>query len=351
VLQRELGLARIVQLASNENTAGPSPRVYAAISRALAEVRFYPDGGGYHLRRRLAELHGVEPRQIALGNGSGELVHLLCQAFLLDGQPVVLSGLGFIQYRLSARAVNARLVEVPVQPASRADDPEELGRAARAARLAFLANPNNPTGTYLTRAGLDAYFSLAGDEVLTVVDQAYQEYVEAADYPDALDDLKAGRNVLVLRTFSKVHALAGLRIGYGIGPAAVLAQLEGARLPYNTNSLGQAAALAALDDPDHAAAARRRNAVERALLAAELARRGFGVGPSIANFLLVDLPMGLPVEGRGPAAALAERLLRCGVMVRPLGGWGLPASLRITVGTREENELLLAALDRSGSSP
>jgi histidinol-phosphate aminotransferase len=190
--------------------------------------------------------------------------------------------------------------------------------------------------------------------VLAVVDQAYHEYVEAPDYPDALDDVKAGRNVMVLRTFSKAHGLAGLRLGYGVGPASLVAQLEGARLPFNTNSLAQAAALAALGDPRHLERVRRRNAVERPWLAAELSRRGFAVTPSIANFLLVDLPAQPP---GGPGAApttgglLAERLLSLGVAVRPLGGYGLPRSLRITVGTREENELLLAALDRLGAAP
>jgi histidinol-phosphate aminotransferase len=343
LVQRELGLPRMVQLASNENTAGPSPLVAEAIGRALARIRFYPDGSGLHLRRRLADLHGVAPQQLVLGNGSSELVDLLCRAFLADGQRVVLSGLGFIQFRLSALAVNARPVEVPVRPGSRSDEPEALGRAARGSRLAFIANPNNPTGTYLTRAGLDAYFAAAGSEVLTVVDQAYFEYVEEADYPDALDDLKAGRNVVVLRTFSKAHGLAGLRIGYGIGPAEVLAQLESARLPFNTNALAQAAALASLNDPGHAAAARRRNAVERPFLADELARRGFGVIPSIANFLLVDCPC--------TAADLAARLLRLGVMVLPLGGYGLPESLRVTVGTREETMALLSALDRLDLGP
>jgi histidinol-phosphate aminotransferase len=351
LLQRELGLARIVQLASNENTAGPSPLVAEAILRALPEVQYYPDGGGHHLRRRLADLHGLDPGQVVLGNGSGELVDLLCHAFLADGDPVVLSSLAFVQFKLSALAVNARLVEVPVEPEDRSDAPQALGESAKGARLAFLANPNNPTGAYLSRAELDAYFEAAGSAPLTVVDQAYHEYVEAPDYPDAVADLKAGGNVIVLRTFSKAHGLAGLRIGYALGPADLLAQMEGARLPFNTNVLGQVAALAALDDLDHARRARDRNAVERPFLAGELARRGFRVVPSVANFLLVDLPPGLFPEAAAPGVALAERLLRLGVWVRPMAGYGLPQSLRTTVGTRAENELLLAALDRLGPCP
>jgi histidinol-phosphate aminotransferase len=337
LLRRRLGVDQIFQLASNENTAGPPPSALAAARQALSQGQFYPDGGGLLLRQRLADRFGVEPQQVVLGNGSGELVDLLCKAFVADGGAVVVSRLAFVQYRLSAMAVNAELVEVEPRSGGLRDDAEGLAAAARGARLVFLANPNNPTGTYVTRRELDAYFETVGDSVLTVVDQAYQEYVDEPDYPNGLDDLKRGRNVVVLGTFSKLYGLAGLRIGYGLGPAELLAQLERARLPFNTNSVGQAAALAALDDIEHLEATRRRNRLERSFLAAELTRRGLAVTPSIANFLLVELAR--------PAAEVVPALLRHGVWVRGLAPYGLPQAVRVTVGTRRENEAFLAALD------
>lgn len=343
VLQKELGVDRFVQLASNENTSGPSPLAAAAIRDAACGVNFYPDGGGYHLRGKIAQRLGVAREQIVLGNGSGELVELLCRGFVADGQRVVMSELAFVQYRLSALASNAEIVAVPPLAGSRRDDAEALGRAGRGARLVFIANPNNPTGTFVTRRELDAYFQAVDDGVLTVIDQAYQEYVDHPDYPDAMEDLAAGRNVIVLHTFSKLYGLAGLRIGYGVGSADVLAQLESARLPFNTNTLGQVAALAALDDGDHLAAVRNRNLEELPRLAAELERRGLPVTPSIANFLLVDF--------QRPADEVARELLSRGIIVRGMRGYGLPHSVRMTVGTREENDLLLAALDRLGLSP
>jgi histidinol-phosphate aminotransferase len=338
LLRAELGVERLICLAANENTAGPSPRALAAIREAAAGAWSYPNGPGHHLRHRLAGRYGLGDDQVVLGNGSAEVVELLCHTFLTPGQRVAVSRLGFLQYRMSAAAAGAEVVEAPLRPGTRREDPEALAAAARTARLAFIANPNNPTGTFLSRGDLETYFRGAGDGVLTVIDQAYREYVDDPDYPDARDDLAAGRRVVVLGTFSKIHALAGLRIGYGLGPAAILAQIECARLPFNTSSIAQAAALGALDDPEHVTAARERNRVEREGLAAALARRRLGVTPSLANFLLVDFP--------GPTAEVLAGLRAQGVLVCPMAPYGLPASLRITVGTREENEALLAALDR-----
>ncbi len=334
-LRQQLGVAHLCQLASNENTAGPSPRVREALARALDELAFYPEGAGLALRERLAARHRVSPDQIVLGNGSGELVDVLCHAFLADGDPVVMSRLAFVQYRLSAWTVNAAIVDVPTLP-DRRDDAEAFGRAAAGAKLVFLANPNNPTGTYVRRAELDRYFELAGDGPLTVVDQAYQEYVDAADYPNALADLAAGRQVIVLGTFSKLYGLAGLRLGYAVGPASLMVAVNKVKLPYNLNVLALVAALAALDDEGWARQTAERNAVERAFLSAELTRRDMVVTPSVANFLLVDMPAGV---------AWVPELERRGVLVRPLGAYGLAHSLRITVGTRAENLQLLAAVD------
>lgn len=341
-LQAELGVDRLTLLGANENPYGPCPAAAQAIREAAARLNLYPDGGGLHLRKALARRFGLAPEQVVLGAGSGELVDLLCHAFVSPRQRVAFSALAFVQYRLSAAAVDAELVEVPPAPGDRCD-PAALARAARGARLCFLDNPNNPTGTYVTRAELSAYLEAAGSDVLTVVDQAYQEYVAEPDYPDALDDLKAGRNVVVLGTFSKIYGLAGARIGYGLGAAEVLRQMEAVRPPFNANALGQAAARAALADGVYVAECRRRNLEQRRWLAGELAARGFEVTPSIANFLLVRT---------GRSGDRVYRDLRAqGVVVRPLGGPLLEGAVRITVGTPEDNRRLLAALDRMAESP
>ena len=330
----------ICELASNENSHGPSPRAVEAMAAALTNAYRYPDGGGYHLRCRLASSLGLAPEAIALGNGSAELVDLLCKTFVTDGQCVVVSRYGFVQYRLSAQAINADVVDVAPVEGSLADDLLAMAQAANAhqARLVFIANPNNPTGTYATREQLDGYFAAVDPSILTVIDQAYFEYADPPDYPDGMDDLAAGRNVVVLRTFSKIHGLASLRIGYGIGSPELWAQLDGVRLPFNTGALAQVAACAALEDGAHVERCRRINRVEREFLEAELDRRAIPYLPSIANFLMVDL--------QAPAEEIFERLLRLGVLVRPLAGYGLATWHRITVGTRAQNETLLQALDK-----
>ncbi len=339
-LARQLGVAHVCQLASNENTAGPSPRVIDGLAREGAGLGFYPDGGGSELRQRLAALRGVDPSQVTLGQGSGEVIDLICRAFLAPGDGVVVSGLHFIQYSLSTRLQQGRLVEVPVRPDDLSDDPEGFAQAAAGARVVFLANPNNPTGTYVGSDELARYFDRVGDDVLTVVDQAYQEYVDRPDYPDAVRQLLEGRNVLVLGTFSKAYGLAGMRIGYALGAPPLIEDLDCVRAPFNTSFLGQRAALLALDDPEWVAASRERNLRERARLSAELERRGVRVTPSAANFVLAHFGV--------PARELAAGLEQRGVLVRALGFPALRESLRITIGLPEENDQLLAALAEHG---
>ncbi len=336
----------LVQLASNENPLGPSPRALEALAGVADELHRYPDAGACGLRRDLAEAAGLESAgvgQVAVGNGSGELIELLCRTFVRDGERVVLSAGSFLLYRIAARAVNADVVEIPLTAGWRCDL-DALAEAAsggdrggRPARLVFLANPNNPTGTFAPSRELERYFERVDDRVLTVVDQAYQEYVDHPEYPDALEYLRRGRNVVVLGTFSKIHGLAGLRLGFAYGPAPVLEPLERVRNPFNTSSLAQAAGRAALADREHVERSRRHNSAERAWLAAELARRGVHPVSSVANFVMVELA--------GRAEQVAASLLARGVAVRPLGAFGLPEALRVTVGTRAENLRLLAALD------
>ncbi len=337
-VQRELGVRDIVKLASNENPLGSSPKALVAVQKALGSVNRYPDGSGFALRKALAARHGVAIEQVILGAGSVELIEMLARAFLADGDEAVYSQQSFISYELAVEQVNGKAVTPPAT-AGRAHDLPAMARAVnQRTKLVFVANPCNPTGTYFSRAELDAYLAAVGDQVLTVVDQAYHEYVDRADYPDALDDLKAGRGVIVLRTFSKIYGLAGLRIGYAIGSPEVIAMLDRVRSPFNTSSLAQAAALAALDDEEWARRSREHNLKELAFLERELARRGVTYTPSVTNFVLVEF--------ESDVKALFQEFQKRGVIIRPVGGPGLVNCARVSIGTRAETERFLAALDQ-----
>ena len=337
-VQRELGVQDIVKLASNENPLGPSPRALDAILRAAPEIHRYPDGGGYALRRALAERHGVELEQIILGAGSVDIIEMLARAYLADGDEAVYSQQSFVSYALAVGQVNGRPVTPAATPGRGHDLPAMAAAVGPRTKLVYMANPCNPTGTYFTRGELDAYFEVVGHRALTVIDQAYHEYVERPDYPDALDDLKGGRKVIVLRTFSKAYGLAGVRIGYGLSSPDVIDNINRVRSPFNTTSLAQAAALAALDDHEWVARSRDHNRRELAFLEQELKARGVAYTPSVTNFVLVGFD--------GDVFELFVEFQRRGVIIRPVGGPGLINCARVSVGTRAENEKFLAALDQ-----
>ncbi len=273
-----------------------------------------------------------------IGNGSTDLIDLLARAFLGPGDDAVISEQAFARFGQVVRARNGGARLVPMRSATH--DLEAMAAAVGPkTRLVYVANPNNPTGTWNGRLEVKALVDALPDGVLLVLDEAYFEYADEPDYPNGLDYVRAGASVIVLRTFSKVYGLAGLRVGYGIAAPEVIESLDSVREPFNSNSLGQAAALAALDDHDHVQRAVVSNRAEKARLAAELRRRGLGTLPSLANFLCVDL-------GR-EAAPVFRGLLDRGVIVRPLTAYALPNALRVSVGTAEENDLFLAALDAS----
>lgn len=334
-VEREYGIRDSVKLASNENPLGPSPRALEAVRAALGELHRYPDGSGYALCRALAAHWEVAPEMLVLGNGSNELLELVGRVFLSPGDEAVYAQQAFVVYDMVAQITGARKVTVPLR--AFAHDLAAI-RAAITPRtkLVFLANPNNPTGAAVAPGELEAFLADVPDEVVVVLDEAYYEYMPEAGRVEALRFVRQGRRLLVLRTFSKIYGLAGLRLGYGIGPAPLVGLLHKLRAPFNTNSLAQTAALAALGDAEHVARSRAVNAEGLAHLTAELTRMGLSVAPSAANFLLVDV--GRP----GPAAT--EALLRRGVIVRPMVGYGFPTHLRITVGTPAENARCLAAL-------
>lgn len=334
-VERELGLSGSVKLASNENPLGPSPRGVEAARLAAAEAHRYPDGGGYYLRRRISERLDLPTDQIMLGNGSTDLVEILARTFLGSDGTAVIAEQAFIMYRLAVMSVNGNALMVPLT-GMRHDLPAMAERIEESTRLVYIANPNNPTGTYVNHDEVVSFLDRVPTEVIVVLDEAYREYVLAPDYPDSLSLLKAGRRLVVLRTFSKIHGLAGIRIGYGLTTPDVRAATEKVRSPFNTSSIAQAAALAALDDEDHVRRSREHNARELAFLQERLGRLGIDYTPSVANFVLVDL--------RRSAEEVFADLLRHGIIVRPMGAYGLPTCLRVSVGTRPENEAFLEAL-------
>ncbi len=340
-VERELGHTAI-KLASNENPLGPSPKAVEAIRNTLDKIYLYPDGGGFYLRRRLAELHQLDMDQIILGAGSTDLIELVGKTFLSPGDEAMTSESAFYIYRLAIEEMGAALVLTPLR-----DMGFDLVAMARAVthrtKVIYLGNPNNPTGTMFTAEELDRFLGSIPPRVLVVLDEAYSDYVRRPDYSHALDYVRQGMNVLVLRTFSKVHGLAGLRIGYGLGHAELIEALNRIRSPFNANTLAQAAALAALDDREHVARSVESNTREMKFLTEELALAGVRYTPSVGNFLLVD-------TGRDCEDDFV-RLLHEGVIVRPMKLYGFPTSFRLTVGRHEENEQFLEALRRVAAVP
>ena len=322
----------IVKLASNENPLGPSPQVRAAMEKALAGANLYPDGGGFYLRRALAEKLAVAPENIVLGNGSNEIIEFIGHAFLRPGAEMVTSEDAFIAYRLVSALFAAKSVSVADRD-HRFDLEAILGAIAPQTRVIFIANPNNPTGTLVRQDAIDAFMARVPDEVVVVFDEAYFEYLD--NPPDTLQFVRANRNVIVLRTFSKVHALANARIGYGIARPELIRVLQKAREPFNTNGLAQAAAVAALADVAHQQETKRMTDEGRKYLESEFATLGLPFIPSVANFVLVRV---------GDGKALFKKLLVKGMIVRALSGYKLPEWVRISVGTMEQNRKCIAAL-------
>ncbi len=337
-VQRALGLARCVKLASNEGPFGPLPAAIEALGRSLEELNRYPDGGAWRLRDALAERYGVRFEEVAVGAGADGLVDCLSQASLDPGDEVVCGWPSFPSYVIDAAKQGATAVRVPLRD-HRYDLDALLEAIGPRTKLVFVCHPNNPTGTMNTREELDAFLDAVPDRVLVVVDQAYREYIESPSYPDAIEEyFKAGRPIAVLRTFSKIYGLAGLRVGYMVAPAAVVTAANKVKRAFDVSSAAQEAALASLDDADELARRRRVNA-EGMIGLEETLRSHFEVaGPAVANFLYADVG--------GDARPLFEALLREGVIVRPLHGFGAPTAIRVTCGTKEENEFLAAGLAR-----
>lgn len=334
---RDYGIAdagSIIKLASNENALGPSPRAIAAMQAAAAGMHLYPDGGCHALRTALGAHLGLDPACLLPGNGSNELLELLGHAFLGPGTSIVVAECAFVVYRMVATMFGAETLAVPMVKFTH-DLPAMLRAIRPDTRLVFVANPNNPTSTRVSPAEVESFMAQVPAHVIVCFDEAYVELLPPALQPDTLRYVREGRRVVVLRTFSKTYGLAGLRLGYGAAPADAVALLNRVRQPFNVSAMAQAAAVAALADEPHVL--RTRALVADGLAVFERAFRAMGLAfvPASANFMLVEV-------GRG--RAVFEALMRRGIIVRPMDGYALPAYIRVTVGTADENARFLEAL-------
>jgi histidinol-phosphate aminotransferase len=337
-VQRELGLAHVIKLASNEGPFGPFPEAVEAIARAAVDLNRYPDGGAYRLHAALAERHGLPLEQVCAGAGADGCIDYLSQSILDPGDEIVCGWPSFPSYVIYARKQGAEARLVPLDRL-RYDLDALLDAITTNTKLAYICHPNNPTGTMNTVDELDAWFDRVPEHVLTVIDQAYFEYIDRDDYPDAIERyFKAGRAVVVLRTFSKIYGLAGERVGYAVGPERCIAAMTKVRRPFDLTVTAQVAAVASIDGRDEIARRRAVNAAGLERLSEVLREHGFEPTPSVGNFVYV--------ETGAEATELFDRLLHEGVIVRPLAGFGAPTAIRVSVGTPEELDEFAGALGR-----
>lgn len=334
-VERELGITA-VKLASNENPLGPSPVAMEAMRHYLNQTHRYPLGGGYYLREKLAQRLQVSMDEIILGSGSTDIIELVARTFLTSADDVITSKHSFVMYTLAVQEMNSLMIYVPLKSFTY-DLDAILDSLTPRTKVIYLANPNNPTGTMFTASQMDFFLERLPSRIIVVLDEAYYEYVQNSSYSHSLDYVKQKKNVIVLRTFSKIHGLAGLRIGYGIAPPDFIGCLNKVRSPFNTTSLAQVAALAALDDHDHVRNSIDSNTKGYCYLSEQLTRLGVRFVPSVTNFVLVD-------TGRDCLKGY-QLLLERGVIVRPLKSNGYSTALRVTIGTQQENEKFTAALE------
>lgn len=343
-LERELGITNILKLASNENPLGTSPKALAALTRPLKALELYPDGSGYLLKEAIANKLGLQVKQITLGNGSNDVLELIARAFLAQGRSAVMSEFAFAVYPIVTQATGAELCIAKANPPEHVDMPyghnlqNLLAKISDNTRLVFIANPNNPTGTWLGKEELLNFLQQVPPQVIVVIDEAYTEYVEDPEFPDALAWLAQFPNLIVTRTFSKIYGLAGLRVGYAAASPEIADILNRVRQPFNVNSLALAAATAALDDDAFLEQSKAVNSAGLQQWFAACAEENWEYIPTVGNFITLHL--------KRPSVAIYEALLREGVIVRPIAGYGLPQHLRITIGTEAQNQRCITALKK-----
>jgi histidinol-phosphate aminotransferase len=332
--KRQLGLKEVIKLASNENPLGPSPRALGAIKKALPGINRYPDSNGFYLKKKLAKLLNVEPSWITLGNGSDELIDTIIKTFVEEDENIITSDVTFLEYEIIARVNNRKVITVPLKYFKY--DLEAIKRNCdKKTKLIFIANPNNPTGTYVTKYELEDFMMGLPQEVILVLDEAYDLFVDVDDFPSSTG-WAANRNCIVLKTFSKAYGLAGLRIGYAIAKPELISYMERARQPFNVNALAQVAAVAALDDKNFLRKTRQVILEGKKYLEEALQKLGVAYVPTVSNFILIDVAK----DGVG----VFKDMLKYGVIVRDMKQYGLKNFIRVTIGTRKENERFIKVL-------
>ncbi len=338
-VSRELGIPEqdIIKLASNENPLGPSPLGVKAIIDCANQVNLYPDGDCYYLKKDLAEHLKVKPEQIIMGNGSNDVLQIIADTFITPEDEVIYSRHAFVVYSLVTQVADAKAVVVDMK-----DYTHDLEAMADAitdkTKVIFIANPNNPTGTMVTSEQVERFMKRIPDDVVVVFDEAYYEYVTRSDYPQTLKYVQDGRTVITLRTFSKIYGLAGLRVGYGITRPDIVEVLNKVRQPFNVSMVAQSAARASLKDKEHVEKSIKINSEGKEFLYKELKKMGLDYVPTEANFILIHV-------GR-PGAEVMGKMLKKGVIVRPVGGYELPNSIRVTIGTPEQNQKFISELKK-----
>jgi len=333
-LERELGIRDSIKLASNENPLGPSPLALKAIQEYSKKINRYPHGDCYYLRTKLASILSVNEQEIIFGNGSNEIIELIVRTFLRPGDEAIMAHPSFVVYSMIVQAAGGKNIIIPLSEWKH-DLPKMASCINRKTRLIFIANPNNPTGTINTKEEMEEFMQKIPDHVLVVVDQAYYEYVASSDYPDCLSYFREGKNIILLRTFSKIYGLAGLRIGFALSREDIIDAMNRIRQPFNVNSLAQVAALSALDDHTHVEKSRQINNEGKEYLYREFKNLGMNFVETEANFIYVYFEKNISHE-------IYNKLLREGVIVRPVS----PTSLRITIGLPRENQKLIHALKK-----
>lgn len=339
-VQREFGLTDVIKLASNENPFGPSPAAVEALKNSLTSVNLYPDGSHYQLRQELAEFHGLDADCFIVGNGSDEVLKLLAETFISEGDEGIMADPSFSEYDFAVTLMGGKMVKVPVDENFGLDLQAMAGAINDRTKLIFLCNPNNPTGTIVSGQEIEAFLEKVPENIVVVFDEAYYEYVEDSGYRSGLEFLKEGRkNVIVLRTFSKIYGLSGLRVGYGMAQPDLIQWVNRAREPFNVNSLAQLGARAALKDTEYVTKSGRLNREGREYIYREFQTRGIKYVPSHSNFIFADVGV--------DSKALFASMLKKGVIIRTGDIFGYPTFIRVTVGTPEENKRFIAALDES----
>jgi len=333
-VKRELGLARVDKLASNENPLGPSPRAVSAMKKSLSRVNLYPDGSGFYLKKVLAKRLKMKPENIILGSGTDEIIEIIGKTFLDPVDEIIVSEHAFIRYEMAGELMGCQVKRVPMKNFTH--DLEAMKKAITPkTKIIFIANPNNPTGTYVAEGEVKTFMKDLPEDIMVVFDEAYREYVTRKDYPQTLPYVKQGKMLIVLHTFSKIYGLAGLRIGYGIGKSELIGFMERIRPPFNTNSLAQIAALASLSDETHVKRSRELVGRERKYLERNLEKMGVEFVPSVANHILLRV---------GNGQNVFEKLLKKGIIVRPMVEYDLPEFIRVTVGLPQQNRRFINVL-------